>query len=53
MSDKTFLRLEISKQLKKDLKIIATQKETTMTKIVNEIITDYVKKINNHRKIYN
>ncbi len=44
MSDKTFLRLEISKQLKKDLKIIATQKETTMTKIVNEIITDYVKK---------
>ena len=36
------LTFSIDKDLKIELKVIAVRKETTLTKLLNEILTDYV-----------
>ena len=36
------LTFSIDKDLKIELKVIAVKKETTVTKLLNQIITDYV-----------
>ena len=36
------IMIQIDKDLKIQLKIIATKKETTMTKIITKLIEDYV-----------
>jgi hypothetical protein len=41
MSNDT-LTFSIDKDLKIELKVIAVRKETTVTKLLNQIITDYV-----------
>ena len=41
MSKET-LTINIDKQLKIELKVIAVRKETTVTQLLNQIITDYV-----------
>ena len=39
---KETLTFKIDKDLKIELKVIAVRKETTVTKLLNQIITDYV-----------
>ena len=36
------LTFSIDKDLKIELKVLAVRKETTLTKLLNEILTDYV-----------
>ena len=39
---KDTLTFSIDKDLKIELKVLAVRKETTLTKLLNEILTDYV-----------
>ena len=43
MSEKAHLSIRIPKELMKDLKILAIEKETTVTEIVIPLLIDYVK----------
>ena len=47
MSERTQLSVRVSKDLVKELRIIAIQKETTMTDIVVSLLEDYVEKNKN------
>ena len=47
MNDKTHMSVRVPRQLLKDLKIIAIQQDTTVTKIILEYLEEYVKE---HKK---
>ena len=44
MSEKAHLSIRIPKRLMKDLKILAIEKEKTLTNVVRDILEDYEKK---------
>ena len=47
MNDKTHMSVRVPRQLLKDLKIIAIQQDTTVSKIILDYIEEYVKE---HKK---